>query len=51
MSDLDQDLIWTDFSGGGSLDNLSLLGSLEDGEINHFDRGFYVVLDIRVVVK
>lgn len=38
VSDLNQDIIRTNFSGGGSLNDLSLLRSLEDSEFNHFDR-------------
>lgn len=38
VSDLDQDVVGTNLSGSGSLNDLSLLGTLEDSEINHFDR-------------
>lgn len=38
VSDLDQDIVRTNLSGGGGLNDLSLLGTLEDSEINHFDR-------------
>jgi len=32
VGDFDQDLVGADFSGGGVLNDLSLLGTLEDGE-------------------